>query len=56
MVGRIVVGDPGRSGADGFPVRAAGGEPIPDIALQAFPSVEEIMVRGVVRSRSAVRT
>jgi plastocyanin len=56
MVGRIVVGEPGRSGADGFPVEAAGGEPIPDIALRAFPGVAEIMKRGVVRSRSAVRT
>jgi plastocyanin len=49
MVGRIVVGDPGRSGADGFPVEGAGGEPIPDIALRAFPSVAEIMKRGKVR-------
>jgi plastocyanin len=49
MVGRIVVGDPGRSGADRFPVEAAGGESIPDIALRAFPSVAEIVKRGVVR-------
>jgi plastocyanin len=56
MVGRIVVGEPGGSAAEGLPAEAAGGEPVPDIALQAFPSVEEIMARGVVRSRSAVRT
>jgi plastocyanin len=56
MVGRLVVGKPGGSTAEGLPPEAAGGEPVPDIALQAFPSVEEIMARGVVRSRSAVRT
>ncbi len=48
MVGRIVVGQPGRFPADS--VRApSGGEPIPEIALQAFPSVDEIMRRGIVR-------
>ena len=48
MVGRIIVGQPGRSAADSL--RAlSGGEPIPEIALQAFPSVDEIMRRGIVR-------
>jgi plastocyanin len=41
MVGRIIVGQPG-------PPPAAGVEAIPDVALQALPSVDEIMRRGVV--------
>ncbi|WP_246728427.1 plastocyanin/azurin family copper-binding protein [Microvirga terricola] len=49
MVGRIVVGQPGMSSADSLPTQAPGGEPIPDIALRAFPSIETIMKQGVVR-------
>jgi plastocyanin len=49
MVGRIIVGEPDRSSVDSLPAQAAGGEPIPEIALRAFPSVDEIMRRGIVR-------
>jgi plastocyanin len=49
MVGRIIVGQPGRSLTSSSSTQAAGGETIPEIALRAFPSVEEIMRRGVVR-------
>ncbi|WP_262030100.1 plastocyanin/azurin family copper-binding protein [Microvirga sp. Mcv34] len=49
MVGRIIVGEPDRSSIDSGPAQAAGGEPIPEIALRAFPSVAEIMRRGIVR-------
>ncbi len=49
MVGRIIVGQPGRSSAADLSTQAAGGETIPEIALRAFPSVEEIMRRGIVR-------
>lgn len=49
MVGRIIVGEPDRSSIDSLPAQAAGGEPIPEIALRAFPSVDEIMRRGIVR-------
>jgi plastocyanin len=50
MVGRIIVGQPGRRPpAASVSAQAAGGEPIPEIALQAFPPVDEIMRRGIVR-------
>jgi plastocyanin len=49
MVGRIIVGQPGPSSASRLSAQAAGGESIPEIALQAFPSVDEIMRQGVVR-------
>ncbi|GEO13679.1 plastocyanin/azurin family copper-binding protein [Microvirga aerophila] len=49
MVGRIIVGQPGRFPAADLSVQATGGEPIPEIALRAFPSVDEIMRQGVVR-------
>ena len=49
MVGRIIVGQPDRSPAADPSGQAAGGEPIPEIALRAFPSVAEIMRRGIVR-------
>jgi hypothetical protein len=49
MVGRIIVGQPGRSSATSVSTQAAGGEPIPEIALQAFPSIDEIMRQGIVR-------
>jgi plastocyanin len=49
MVGRIIVGQPDRSPADTLSAQTAGGEPIPEIALRAFPSIDEIMRRGVIR-------
>jgi plastocyanin len=49
MVGRIIVGQPDRSLATSLSAQAVGGEPIPEIALRTFPSVDEIMRRGVVR-------
>lgn len=49
MVGRIVVGEPNRSAAESLPSQGTGGEPIPDIALGAFPSIDEIMRHGIVR-------
>jgi plastocyanin len=49
MVGRIIVGQPDRSPADTLSAQTAGGEPIPEIALRTFPSIDEIMRRGVVR-------
>jgi plastocyanin len=49
MVGRIIVGKPDRSSVDRLPTQTAGGEPIPEVALRAFPSVDEIMRRGIVR-------
>jgi plastocyanin len=48
MVGRIIVVQPGRSPAVAM-VEPADREPIPEIALQALPSVDEIMRRGIVR-------
>ncbi len=47
MVGRIVVGHPGRSPAASVSAQAGGD--IPEIALRAFPSIEEIMDRGVIQ-------
>jgi plastocyanin len=47
MVGRIVVGSPGPL-TDRSPPGTA---PLPEDALRAFPSVDEIMRRGVVRRR-----
>ncbi|MBB3018651.1 plastocyanin [Microvirga lupini] len=44
MVGRIIVGHPGRPPAD-----EAGSSGIPEAARLAFPSVEDIMNRGFVR-------
>jgi plastocyanin len=50
MVGRIVVGQPGAFPADGVALSAREGTgPIPEAALRAFPSVTEIMQRGIVR-------
>ena len=48
MAGRIIVGEPGRSPAQNLSTQAAGGEPIPDIALHA-PSIDEIMRQGIIR-------
>jgi len=44
MVGRIIVGHPGKS-----PPRMSEAQALPEVALQAFPSIEEIMQRGTVR-------
>jgi plastocyanin len=49
MVGRIIVDQPVRSSAASLAAQAAGGEPIPESALRALPSVDEIMRQGVVR-------
>jgi plastocyanin len=43
MVGRIIVGCPGN------PPGGSAAQELPDIALQAFPSIDEIMERGIVR-------
>ncbi len=45
MVGRIVVGQPPEGWTDTF----FSIDGLPEAALQAFPSVEEIMTKGVVR-------
>jgi plastocyanin len=49
MVGRIIVGRPDSSSAIRLAAKVAGGEPIPEIALRSFPTVDEIMRRGIVR-------
>ncbi|MBF9234574.1 plastocyanin/azurin family copper-binding protein [Microvirga alba] len=50
MVGRIVVGQPSGPPAKGVASPAQPGtEPIPEAAVRAFPSVDEIMQRGIVR-------
>ncbi|PVE23596.1 hypothetical protein DC522_14970 [Microvirga sp. KLBC 81] len=49
MVGRIVVGRPDRSRSSSLSAQAAGGEPVPEIALRAFPSIDEIMRRGIIK-------
>jgi plastocyanin len=49
MVGRIIVGRPDVSSASRLSAQAAGGEPIPEIALRSFPSVDDITRQGVVR-------
>ncbi|TXR47065.1 plastocyanin/azurin family copper-binding protein [Phyllobacterium endophyticum] len=47
MVGRIVVGAPSATVADA-PAGSAPA-PLPDVALKAFPSVNDIVAKGVVR-------
>jgi plastocyanin len=51
MVGRIIVGRPSGPHSDSTASRATGegADPIPEVALRAFPSVDEIMQRGIVR-------
>jgi len=49
MVGRIIVGQPGRSSTSSSSAHPAGSEPLPESALRAFPPVDEIMRRGIVR-------
>lgn len=46
MVGRIVIGEPQ---THGWMEQVKADEGIPDAALDAFPSVEEIMIKGVIR-------
>ena len=48
MVGRIVVGSPKLE--DAMPSAADEGlTPLPDVALNGFPSLDEILARGIVR-------
>lgn len=49
MVGRVIVGQPDRSSSDSLSAQATGGDSIPEIALRAFPSIDEIMRQGIVR-------
>jgi plastocyanin len=49
MVGRIVVGQPGRSPTSSSSTQPAGSEPVPESALRALPAVDEIMRQGIVR-------
>jgi plastocyanin len=46
MVGRLIVGSPR---PDGWLATAAGDGDLPPAAAQAFPAVEEIMKKGIVR-------
>jgi plastocyanin len=48
MVGRIIVGEPPPDSWMNFPT-GAGGVALPQIALDAFPSVEEILQRGTIK-------
>ena len=53
MVGRIVVGRPGGPGAkpvDDAAYARKGWRPVPPAAKAAFPSIDAIMAKGVVRS------
>jgi len=47
MVGRIVVGSPPAIGSIGT-MQEAGLTPLPDVALNGFPAVEEIVAKGAV--------
>lgn len=47
MVGRIIVGEP--QAHDGWMEAVAAGSGLPDEALKAFPTVEEIMAKRTVR-------
>ena len=51
MVGRIVVGRPGNAEPE---VSRDGAEPIPEIALSAFPTVDEIIRQRLVRRSPSV--
>ena len=56
MVGRIIVGRPGGPGArpiDDAAYARKGWRPIPPAAKAAFPSIDAIMAKGVVRSADA---
>jgi plastocyanin len=50
MVGRLIVGEPD---ADGWWQDPAAAGDLPEVALNGFPSVEEIMDRGIVRQAAA---
>ncbi len=47
MVGRIVVGRPSSPALPGR--TSQGKEPLPEIALRTFPSIDDIMLQGIVR-------
>jgi plastocyanin len=47
MVGRIVVGRPTSPALPGR--TSQGKEPLPEIALRTFPSIDDIMLQGIVR-------
>jgi plastocyanin len=49
MVGRIVVGEPGAGDWTGSGPGIGGKLPLPEAALAAFPAVEEIMRRKMIR-------
>jgi plastocyanin len=49
MVGRIVVGEPGDGDWTGNGPGIGGELPLPEVALAAFPSVEDIMRSKVIR-------
>lgn len=49
MVGRIVVGHPVGPKGDGVASQTGRAEAIPEAALRAFPSIEEIMRRGIIQ-------
>ncbi len=49
MVGRLIVGAPQRHGWPTAPTGADRGGAVPRAALNAFPTVEEIMREGIVR-------
>ena len=52
MVGRIVVGEPPAQGWIDGAQEAGDLQPLPEVALAAFPSVEEIMRKGEIRRTS----
>jgi plastocyanin len=49
MVGRIVVGAPDSHGRPGDQTAAGGEGALPEAAMNGFPSVDEIMRKGIVR-------
>jgi plastocyanin len=49
MVGRIIVGSPAERDSTASRATDEGADQIPEVALRAFPSVDEIMHRGIVR-------
>ena len=51
MVGRIVVGRPAAMTGTA-PTEGAGLTPLPEAALNGFPSVDDILARGVVRRQA----
>jgi hypothetical protein len=49
MVARIIVGAPQPAGWMTAPIETGGEAELPEAAINAFPSVEEIMLKGIVR-------